>query len=201
MYGLIDRKEKREKKKNVNIKTVVFGTFTNFPSIIHGLAKISHRNTIYKMQKATIQTLYDLNGYTEDQILSRSNYSNKQESCLLKRVFEIGVANGIFFEYLTEENVKKLMSVIGSEKKYSLDFLVIITYHYFQKNKKIPLRFDHNLLRFMFYKENIDLLLFNSKGIRRMSLEAFLNNITSKMCLTSKNLGLKSIKIEQIKAL
>jgi len=201
MFRLINRKEKIKKKKSLDVKTSVLGTFTNFPTIIHGLAKISHRYTIYKMQKATIQALCDLNGYEENKIVSRSNDLKKQENCLFKSVFEIGVANGMFFDYLNETNVNRTINVIRTEKKFSLDFLVIITYHYIQENKKIPLRFDHHLLRFRFYKEIIEVLLFNSKGIRRMSLEDFLNKITNKIYLTSKSLGLQFIKIEQIKTL
>ncbi|UCH01730.1 MAG: hypothetical protein JSV20_07755 [Candidatus Bathyarchaeota archaeon] len=201
MFRLTDRKEKIKKKKRLDVKTSVLGTFTNFPAIIHGLAIISHRYTIYKMQKATIQALCDLNGYRENRNVSRSNDSNKQENCLFKISFEIGVANGVFFDYLNEKNAKRIIKAIRTKKKFSLDFLVIITYHYIRMNKKIPLRFDHHLLRFRFYKEKMEVLLFNSKGIRRMSLEDLLNKITNKIYLTSKSIGLQSITIEQIKTL
>ena len=187
------------KHRQVKKEAFSFGKFTNFPFLVHGLAKISHDNTITKIQRSIIQTLYNLNGYKEAYPLSIADHAGTRNG---EFAFETGIADGMFFDFLDEETAGKLFDFLESGKEYSiLDFLVIVTYHYLKEERRTSLNFDHNILRFSFNEGIIEVLLFHSKGIRRMPLDDFLNKIINRIGLETKCLGLKPIKVEKIRAL
>jgi len=192
-------RRRKGKPRRVEELRVSLGKFANFPSLVHGLVKISHENTTAKIQRAIIQAFYGLNEYREAYSLSVSGHVGIYEGWL---TFEVGAANGLFFDYLDEEAVGKLYSPLESGKEYSiLDFLVIITYHYSREGKRVPLNFDHHILRFLFHDGEVEVSLFHSKGTRRMPLDELLSTVISRISLEAKRSGLKPITIEKSRTL
>lgn len=190
------RKTRRAEKTQISFS---LGEFTNFPSLTHGLASISHGNNMGKIQRIIIQALYNLNGHKDSYPVSVAGHAGAYEGEL---AFEVGVANGLFFDYLSEEILKELYSPLESGKEYSiLDFLVIVTYHYSREKKRIPLIFDHHILRFSFNDGEVEVTLFHSKGTRRMPLDEFLNVIISRIKFEAKSAGLRPINVERLRTL
>ena len=162
----------------------------------HGLAIVSHQNSVTRIQLAIIQALYSLNGHKNDYAVSVSGQSGTYEGEL---AFEVGVANGEFFDYLNEEMLKELYGSLESGRDYTvLDFLVIATYHYSRSGKKIPLTFDHHVLRFAFNGREVDINLFHIKGTRRIPLDEFLNVIIGKIREEAKHSKLRAISVEKM---
>lgn len=196
------RRRKRQKKaRRIEKPQISFplGEFTNFPSLTHGLAIISHENSTAKIQRAIIQALYNTNGHKDAYDVSVAGQAGNYEGEL---AFEVGVANGLFFDYLDEATLKELYNPLESGKEYSiLDFLIIATYHYSRSGKRIPLIFDHHVLRFFFNVGEVELTLFHSKGTRRMPLDDFLNVIINKIKVEAKRSDLRPINIEKIRTL
>ncbi|MDQ1278900.1 MAG: hypothetical protein QG670_160 [Thermoproteota archaeon] len=199
MFRSRGRRRKRQKRIRGarNQRTPLsIGEFTNFPTMNHGLAVISHQNTVTRIQHAIIQALYSLNGHKDNYSVSVSGQSGAYEGEL---AFEVGVANGEFFDYLDEETLKELCDPLGSGGDYPfLDFLVIATYHYSRDGKKIPLIFDHHVLRFAFNGREVDISLFHIKGTRRIPLDEFLNIIIGKIVNEAKHSKLRAINLEKI---
>lgn len=196
--------ERRQMRRKVRLRKTEkpngsFGLFINFPSMIHGVARISHENATVKIQQAIIQAFYSLNKLKDAYPISVADHVGTYNGEIS---FEVGVADGLFFDYLNQEALQKLYATLKSGEAHSiLDFIIIIVYRYLREGKRISLNFDHHILRFLFYNREVEVSLFQSKGTRRMPLDDFLNLIISRVSSETRQMGLKPIKIENVKTL
>lgn len=174
-----------------------FGRFDNFPELIHGRLKISHRTSIKKMYQIIVHTLQNLNNFTVKLMVNGANHSKLQERAM---VFEIGIANGSYFNFLNHETITQLnichKSLNNQQTSVFLDVLVIVSYHYFKHEKKISLNSDHNIVRFLIKSKELYIYLYNAKGIRRLPLDTFLHYILNKTRDEMKKNHLKTFSIE-----
>ena len=179
-----------------------FGKFDNFPDQIHGRLKIGHRTSIFKIYQIIIQTLNKLNNFTTKLKVNDTDHSKRLEGLM---VFEVGIADGSYFQFLDHETMTKL-SRYQQLIKYQqisvlLDVLVIISYHYNRQDKRISLNSDHNILRFIIAPKLLNIYLFNAKGIRRLPLDQFLQHLFDKLHEEMKRQHLKTFTIEAFHAL
>lgn len=63
----------------------------------------------------------------------------------VERFFEAGIAEGIYFNYVDEHEVKRISEL--SQTLSSLDFIVYINYRYLKAGRTASLLSDHYLLR------------------------------------------------------
>lgn len=179
-----------------------FGKFDNFPDQIHGRLKIGHRTSIFKIYQIIIQTLNKLNNFTTKLKVNDTDHSNRLEGLM---VFEVGIADGSYFQFLDHETMTKLSGyhqlIKNQQISVLLDVLVIISYHYYRQDKKISLNSDHNILRFIITPKLLNIYLFNAKGIRRLPLDQFLQRLFNKLHEETKRQHLKTFTIEAFHAL
>jgi hypothetical protein len=182
-----------------NKKNNSFGRFFNFPSIIHGTTSISHKTSIIKLQQIIVETLFSINKVKLVRSLSVAGQSGVYTG---EVGFEIGIADGLYFDYLDNRTRAKLVQYLKFGTTISvLDVLIIVSYHYSKGKKRISLNFDHNLLRFIFRNQELRLYLHHSRGIRRIPLDEFLNYIIQKINEQMKKNRLKTFKVEHLKTL
>ncbi len=179
-----------------------FGKFDNFPDQIHGRLKIGHRTSIFKIYQIIIQTLNKLNNFTTKLKVNDTDHSKRLEGLM---VFEVGIADGSYFQFLDHETMTKLSRchqlIKNQQISVLLDVLVIISYHYYRQDKKISLNSDHNILRFIITPKLLNIYLFNAKGIRRLPLDQFLQRLFNKLHEEMKRQHLKTFTIEAFHAL
>lgn len=177
----------------------MLGRYDDFPSITHGRAQITHEIPLDKLQRVVIWSLHKLNGRREASQISVADHPGTHQG---EYSFQIGVADGSFFDYLNGREVKKLYDVLRSDKVFpALDFLIIVTYHYFREGRRVPLRFDRHLLRFIFYGNQMELLLFHMRGIRRMPLDELLGRVINKISQEVKRRRLKALRVGRVRTL
>ena len=179
-----------------------FGKFDNFPDQIHGRLKIGHRTSIFKIYQIIIQTLNKLNNFTKKLKVNDTDHSKRLEGLM---VFEVGIADGSYFQFLDHETMTKLSGyhqlIKNQQISVLLDVLVIISYHYYRQDKKISLNSDHNILRFIITPNLLNIYLFNAKGIRRLPLDQFLQRLFNKLHEEMKRQHLTTFTIEAFHAL
>lgn len=177
-----------------NEKISSFGRYYDFPPIIHGTTKIIHKTSIKKLQRIIAKTLFSINKTK----LMRDLSVTGQAGMYNREIgFEVGIANGLYFDYLDDKIFSNLLQYIESSTTlFVFDVLIIVSYHYFKGEKRIPLNFDHNLIRFIFRSRELNLYLYNSRGIRRMPLDEFLNYILKEIREKMKQNHLKTFKVE-----
>lgn len=144
----------------------MLGYYENFPEVIHSIAQFTYGSTTKKLQEAILQTFHKLNQETFSSEAVSPIPSSKFEVS-----FEFGVAEGDAFNYLDEEELDRFQKIIAKETPSILDFFCVIRYHILKEGKHAPLKFDYQLLRFIFYKEIVELRISHERGTRRLSLE------------------------------
>jgi len=177
----------------------MLGRYDNFPTIIHGTASLSHQIPLPKLQQLLIASLHEINGRKEPYEISVADHPGTYQGELS---FEVGVAEGVYFNYLDSNELKRLYEALSSREFFKvLDFLIIAGYHYSREGKKIALKFDHHILRFLFYENTIELNLFHERGIRRIPLDDLLNYVIKNLTKKIGKNDLSQLKMEHFRTL
>jgi len=96
-------------------------------------------------------------------------------------VFEIGIADGLEFNFIDEEEKNRWLSLLTNRIFETLDFIWIVRYYVSKKGKNRPLKFDYYMLRFIFRPEAMELRIHHERGTRRLSIEDLIKTIGEKI--------------------
>jgi len=145
----------------------LLGRYDNFPVNIHGVARFSCPSSTPTLQSAIVQVLHTLNKQTIDmKTLTNASPAN----CVVN--LEFGVAEADTFNFLDEEELKKIESALRQQALPVLDVYCVARYHVAEADgKRKSLKFDYSMLRFAFYRKDIELFVYHERGIQRLPLE------------------------------
>jgi len=145
----------------------MLGRYDNFPTQIHGIARFTYPSSIQTLQHTVAQVFHELNEQTIDmKTLTKAAPAN----CTVN--FEFGVADADTFNFLDEEELKKLEKAVSQQHFRVFDVYCATRYHVRDASGKTKsLRFDYNILRFAFYKRQVQLFICHERGINRVPLE------------------------------
>jgi len=145
----------------------LLGRYENFPTNIHGVARFTYPASTQTLQTAIVQVLHRLVKQTIDmKALTKASPLN----CTVN--FEFGVADADTFNFLDDEELKKLENALKEQALQILDILCVARYHVNEASGKLKsLKFDYNMLRFTFYRKNVELFVYHERGIQRIPLE------------------------------
>ena len=135
------------------------------------------------------QTLFTLLHRLNNQTLNLEDVTTPSKpTCQVG--FEFGIAEGSAFNFLDEEEQRRMCKNVAAKALPTLDLLCAIRYHTVNEGgKRKPLKFDYQLLRLTFYKKNIELFVSHERGTQRIPLEdlvTFLTNRTNKELATKQ---------------
>jgi hypothetical protein len=117
-----------------------------------------------QLQQRLIQVFYEIN---------RKEFSFEEAAnptipeC--KLIFEFGLADAEDFNYIDEEEVKKVRNLLEKEHLRTMDFFCAI--RYYKGEKKSALKFDYYLLRTVYDRDILEIQVFHKKGPRYISPE------------------------------
>jgi len=143
---------------------LTLGFYENFPLNIHMDESYNSALSSKQLQQKLIQVLYEIN---------RGEFSFEEAAnptipeC--KLVFEFGLADAENFNYIDEEEVKKVRKYLGKEQLGTMDFFCAIRYH--KGEKKTALKFDYYLIRTVYDRSVLGIQVFHKKGPRYISPE------------------------------
>jgi len=170
------------------------GVYEGFPNAYHGFARVKFNTSLSELQTTILSTLYKLNGQKINDNLARLIGSN------VEVIFEVGVANGLTFNYIDEEELKILFRE-SREKNFSiLDFLCIIRYYALRSGKRRALRFDYYLFRILFVGREFEIRVFHEKGLQRISAKDLIKFLIEKINLELSKRRKGSIEIKYLQA-
>ncbi len=175
----------------------LLGHYENFPEVIHGVARFTLRSSIKKVQQAILGALHKLN----EQVFSlRSIATLSSSECEVS--FEFGIADGVEFNYLNEEELNRLRGSIVKKALPTLDLFCVVRYHIKKDGKRVPLRFDYHMLRFAFHsKNNLELRISHQRGIQRVSVENLITFITKRINEELSENRLEPLELRSLRAL
>lgn len=145
----------------------MLGDYKNFPKNIHGIAVFKYREPTKSIQKAILFTFFKLNQEISN-FCDVTPYLDK--NCEVG--FEFGIADGTDFIFLDNKELEKCERSLSENDWNSFDFFIIICYYRIKRdNKRVPLKFDSHIIRFIFYRGFLELQIHHEKGPQRISLD------------------------------
>lgn len=136
------------------------GIYSDFPSFAHFEIRFSLNTSMDKAVAFTARGFERLNNLRDAIETSVAGHSG---SYWVERTFEVGIAEGSYFNYLDEDEVKRFAKIPLSGS--SIDFIVYVNYKYRKGSKLVGLLPDRYLIRFSFASSSIR--VFQLGGMRR----------------------------------
>jgi len=116
--------------------------------------------------------------------------------------FELGVAEDFDFNFLDEKELDRLQRSIVEKELSTLDFFFVVRYHVVNdKGKRVPLKFDYHMLRFMFQENSVELRICHERGTQRVPLEDLITFITKRVNEELSQRQLKPLNLEYLRVL
>jgi hypothetical protein len=164
----------------------MLGFYENFPVNIHLIDAFTTPLSNTKLQRKLIQVLHDVN---------RKTFSFEEVSCPTVPectiIFEAGLADAGGFNYIDEEETKKVLRALRKAPFQTMDVFCAVRYYKGAEEKK-PLRFDYYIMRVAFGKNVVEIRVFHERGPRYVSPEDLVAFFVTKVNETSKRKILKT---------
>ena len=169
----------------------MLGFYENFPENIHRIDNFSTTFSNKRLQQRLIQVLHDIN---------RRNFSFEEVAyptvpeCTI--IFEAGLAEAKNFNYIDEEETRKVLGVLRKGALRSMDFFCAVRYYKGTAEKKAPLKFDYYMMRAVFGKNAVEIQVFHERGPRYISPEDITTFLVNEVNKTSSRRILKKVEVE-----
>ena len=175
----------------------MLGRYENFPEVIHGVARFAFESPVKKVQQAILRAFHQLN-----QEVSGLNAVTHHLPPDIEVSFEVGVAEDVEFNYLDKEELDRFQKSIVEKELPILDFFCVVRYHVVNdKRKRVPLKFDYHMLRFMFQGNSMELRICHERGTQRVPLENLITFITKRINEKLSKKRQKTLNLEYLRTL
>jgi len=175
----------------------LLGRYENFPEIIHGVARFTCESPIRKVQQTILAALHNLN----HEVCGLSAVTpHLPQKCEVS--FELGVAEDFDFNFLDKKELDRFHRSIVEKELSTLDFFCIVRYHVVNDTgKRVPLKFDYHMLRFMFHENSMELRICHERGTQRVPLEDLINFTMKRINGELSQRQLKPLNLEYLRVL
>lgn len=167
----------------------MLGFYDNFPLNIHRIENFSTLFSNKKLQKRLINVLSEINRRTFS--FEEITYPTLPECTV---IFEAGLAEAQSFNYIDEEEAKKVLNALRKSPFQTMDFFCALRYYKGTADKKKPLKFDYYMLRVIFGKNAVEIRVFHERGPRYISPEDIVTFLVNMINSASKRKFLKKIE-------
>lgn len=145
----------------------MFGYYENLPKNFHRVSLFKYQDSMKGFQHAILRTFHRLNHESFD-LDAVSPYL--KQNCLVG--FEFGVADGFYFNFLDHNELTRCLKNVDENEVETLDFFFVIRYHILKSEfKRVPLKFDYNILRLVFQEKSMEMQIRHEKGPQRIPLD------------------------------
>ena len=167
----------------------MLGFYENFPANIHRTDNFTSPLSSKKLQQRLIQVLHEINCETFS--FEEIAYPTVPQGTI---IFEAGLAEAKSFNYIDEEETKRVLSALRKETFRLMDFFCAVRYYKGAGEKKTPLKFDYYLMRFVFGKNSVEIQVFHERGPRYISPEDIVAFLVNEINKTSARKILKRVE-------
>jgi len=167
----------------------LIGLYENFPEVHHGTARFSCAVPTQDIQIILLQFLQNLNRNKES--ISLPEFIRQG----IRVELEVGVADGLAFDYLNEESLERCLNAVSKNALPVLDLFFVVRYYVVDGAKRKPLKFDYYIVRFLFREGEVEMLVHHERGPRHLAVEELVRFLYSKINheLKTKKMNLLSI--------
>jgi hypothetical protein len=154
----------------------MLGFYDNFPENIHRIESFTSSVLNKQLQRRIIQVLSEINRKTFS--FEEVSHPSVPECAL---IFELGIAESLSFNYIDEEETKKVLNALQRAPLQVIDLFCAIRYYKNREEKRAPLRFDYYLMRVIFGKNTMEMRIFHERGPRYVSPEEIVTFLVNKI--------------------
>jgi len=169
----------------------MIGFYENFPVNIHRIETFATPLSSKRLQRRIIQVLHDIN---------RRTFSFEEVACPTVPectiIFEAGLAEAKSFNYIDEEETRKVLNALRTAPFQTMDFFCAVRYYKGTEENKTPLKFDYYLLRVGFGRNAVEIQVFHERGPRYISPEDIVAFLVNEVNKTSSRRTLKRVEVE-----
>ncbi|MBN1245654.1 hypothetical protein JXA31_08680 [Candidatus Bathyarchaeota archaeon] len=169
----------------------MIGFYENFPVNIHRIETFVTPLSSKRLQRRIIQVLHDIN---------RRTFSFEEVACPTVPectiIFEAGLAEAKSFNYIDEEETRKVLNALRKAPFQTMDFFCALRYYKGTEENKTPLKFDYYLMRVVFGKNAVEIQVFHERGPRYISPEDIVAFLVNEVNKTSSRRTLKRVEVE-----
>jgi len=167
----------------------MLGLYENFPENIHRIENFTSLLSSKKLQQRLIQVLHEINCKTFR--FEEIAYPTVPECTI---IFEVGIAEAKNFNYIDEEEIKRVLTALRRATFQTMDFFCAV--RYYKGAAKAPLKFDYYLMRFVFGKDSVEIQVFHERGPRYISPEDIVTFLVNMVNEASARKFLKKIEAD-----
>ena len=110
-------------------------------------------------------------------------------------IFEVGIADAKSFNYIDEEETRKVLSALRKTPFQTMDFFCAVRYYKGTAENKTPLKFDYYMLRVGFGRNAVEIQVFHERGPRYISPEDIVTFLVNEVNKTTRR-TLKRVEAE-----
>ena len=169
----------------------MLGLYENFPVNIHRIETFTTYLSKKRFQQRLMQVLYDIN---------RRKFSFEEiayptiPECTI--IFEVGLADAESFNYIDEDETRKVFTVLKQAPFLTMDFFCAFRYYKGTPETKTPLKFDYYFLRIIFGRNSLEMQVFHERGPRYISPEDIVTFLAKEINKNSTRKTLKRLEKE-----
>ena len=171
------------------------GIYEDFPKVHHGVAVFSCEAECEALQRALIRLFHRINMGVEP--VEAPALTSQGVSLIL----EIGVASGLAFNFIDDEEMGRWVDLLRERKLDTIDFILIARYYVSRGGRRRPLRFDYYMLRFTFRPGAMEIRVHHERGTRRLPIEDLLRLLGEKISLNLMREGEGQLSLRSLTAL
>jgi len=170
----------------------MLGLYENFPENIHRTESFTLSLSSKKLQQRLIQVLHEINRKT----FSFEEIAHPSvPDCTI--IFEVGIADAKSFNYIDEEETKRVLNALKKDLFRVMDLFCAVRYYKIRAEKKAPLKFDYYMIRTVFGKDSMEMRVFHERGLRYISPEDIITFLVNKINEASARKILKRLEPPQ----
>jgi len=166
----------------------MLGFYENFPVNIHRIENFTTRLSSKRLQRRLIQVLHDINRRTFS--FEEVAYPTVPDCTI---IFEAGLAEAKNFNYIDEEETRKVLTALRKATFQTMDLFCAVRYYKGTEEKKTPLKFDYYFIRVIFGKNSVEIQVFHERGPRYISPEDVVTFLVNEVNKTSSRRTLKRV--------
>lgn len=167
----------------------MLGKYQSFPENVQKIAYFMSSIPYKRLQRAMIEAFDELN--TASFHLENFGVPSMPEC---RVIFELGIAEDQTFNYLNDDERRRVLESIEGKPFHVMDFLSVMRYHRMIGEKFTPLKFDYYMLRFIFDKDFVELRIFHEKGSMHVAPDELVSFLYGKINGMFSRRILKAVK-------
>jgi len=171
------------------------GAVKSFPAVLHGRASVLFDVSRESLQKALFNSLTSLSKLSVSRDLSVADLDGYRHGHV---GFRIGVGNGDGFDIFDARERERLLSRVENVGVFDLLDLLFRLHYSVDDGRMHKIRGDEYLVRLVFDRERVELLMHHLKGVRRIGPDELVGMIVDALNEELRRQRFSGVELEQI---